>query len=150
MKYTIEKGNHYSNFTINRLFPFVGKTVKGSVKFSEECLQQGQQSGWNKLTGISSLDIHKNSGRLVWMSNGNAIRIAGYVYKDGERRDQGICTIPSGKWFSYSIKYSHKSWIFSINGNRIIMSGDMGILKLRAYPYFGGQSTAPTKMTIWV
>ena len=148
MKYIIKKGRHYANFTINRLFPFTSSSIKGSVKFSKECLVQGDISGWNKLCGITSPKIHENSGRLVWMSDGELIRIAAYVYKDGVRKSVEIIKLPVEMYFSYSIKYTHNTWVFTINGYKVILPGSLGFFKFKAYPYFGGQSTAPIQMSI--
>lgn len=152
MKYTIKKGNHYSNFTINRLFPFCGEEIEGRVKFSKECLVPETIPGWNKAVGISSLKIHENSGRFVWRADGDKIKIAGYVYKDGVRSEIEICRLPVDKWFDYSVSFRElsNSWVFKINGYVILMDGKLGFWKMRCYPFFGGQSPAPVGMDIWV
>jgi hypothetical protein len=150
MKYIIKKGKHFAKLTWSRLFPFVGKKVEGSVIFSEECLVQGEISGWNKLTGISSLNNHNNSGRLVWMSNGEKIRIAGYVYKDGVRNEREIMQVVPERIYSYSIRYSEGYWIFTIDHKQITMTGKLGFWKFRQFPFFGGQSTAPVTMELWL
>jgi hypothetical protein len=152
MKYTIKKGRHYATFTINRLFPFSSRSKEGSIKFSKECLEEGDISGWNKLTGIASAEIHKNSGRLVWRSNGNSIMISGYVYMNGVRREMLITSIDVDKWYDFSIEYSNKVWRFSVNGRQILMSGYLpsNVLNFKCFPYFGGQSVAPQTMYVWV
>ena len=138
MKYTIKKGRHYAAFTINRLFPFSSRSKEGSIKFSKECL--------------ASAEIHKNSGRLVWRSNGNSIMISGYVYMNGVRREMLITSIDVDKWYDFSIEYSNKVWRFSVNGRQILMSGYLpsNVLNFKCFPYFGGQSVAPQTMYVWV
>ena len=150
MRYIIKKGKHFANFTWNRLFPFTGKKVSGSFIFSEECLVQGEKSGWNKLTGISSINNHKNSGRLVWMSNGAKIRIAGYVYNDGVRSEREIIKVDTDRVYSYSVRYSNGYWIFTVDHKEITMSGKLGWWKFRQYPFFGGVSVAPVTMKLWL
>jgi len=148
MKYTIRKGKHFANFTINRLFPFACKKLSGSVIFDSNCLVPGEVDGWNKLTGITSFKIHKNSGRLVWKSFENRIQLAGYVYYKGVRNWRTITEIPHGTWFGYSVEYIDKHWRFTVNGKTIVMNGEMGFCKFRCYPFYGGQSKAPARMVI--
>ena len=70
MKYTIKKGKHFANFTLNRLFPFTRKRIKGKIMFSNECWHNKDSiphTGWNKAVGIAQMfGVHTNSGRLVW------------------------------------------------------------------------------------
>jgi len=148
MKYTIKKGRHFANFTINRLFPFSSKIDKGTVKFSKECLAIAPISGHNKLTGIAGFDNHKNSGRLVWQSDGNMIKIWGYVYKDGVRSEKYITSLEVEKEYEYEINFLGK-WFFEINNKVISLDGKIGFWKFKQYVYFGGLSPAPLTMTIW-
>ena len=150
MRYKIEKGNHFANFTLDRLFPFSGFKRSGKVKFSKECLIKGEIEGWNKLTGISSKEIHTNSGRLVWRSDGEKILIAGYVYERGERKETLITSVLTDVWYNYNVEYKNHYWKLSIAGKEVIMYGHLKGLKFKAYPYFGGQSTAPETMYIWL
>lgn len=150
MKYIIKKGRHFANFTINRLFPFTCSEIEGTVLFSKECLVEGNISGWNKLIGITSLNNHKNSGRLVWMSDGTKIRIAGYVYKDGSRNEKEIIRIDADRSYKYSVKYSNGHWVFSIDYKDVIMTGKLGFLKFKQFPFFGGQAVAPITMKLWL
>lgn len=148
MKYTIKKGRHFSNFTINRLFPFCSSKISGTVKFDKKCLVQGEISGHNKLTGISSLKIHENSGRLVWQSDGALLKIYGYVYNNGVRREQYITSLLKEKKYNYSVSFKSGFWRFEINNITVYLKGSLGFWKMRAYPYFGGVSTAPVQMSI--
>jgi len=149
MKYTIKKGRHFANFTINRLFPFSSKIDKGTVKFSKECLAIAPISGRNKLTGIAGFDNHKNSGRLVWQSDGNMIKIWGYVYKDGIRTEKFITSLEVEKEYSYEVSFSMDRWFFYIDGNVAHIDGNLGFWKFKQYVYFGGLSPAPLTMSIW-
>lgn len=148
MKYTIKRNHHFANFTINRLFPFVGKKIKGRVLFDGACLTEGEIAGWNKLTGITSSKIHENSGRLVWRSDGQKINIAAYVYENGVRNEKIIISTHPNIWTPFEIKYSNGYWVMSVLYKEVVLSGKMGFWKFRCYPYFGGQSTAPVTMQI--
>ena len=150
MKYIIEKGKHFAKFTINRLFPFVGKEISGTFIFSKECLVQGDVSGWNKLTGISGLRIHNNSGRLVWMSNGSKIRIATYVYVNGVRSTKEVAQVDVDRIYSYSVRYSNGYWIMTIDHRVHTVYGKLGFFKFRCHPYFGGVSKSPITMSLWI
>ena len=150
MKYTIKSGKHYANFTLDRLFPFCGKKLSGRVKLSLNCLHEGEISGWNKLTGISEIDNHNNSGRLVWMSNGSKIRIAGYVYKNGQRKEKEFALIDVEKWYDFKVEFKDMYWRFSIDDNVIFLPGELKGWKFKQFPYFGGRSTAPFTMNIWI
>ena len=149
MKYTIKKGRHFANFTINRLFPFSSKIDKGTVKFSKECLAIAPISGHNKLTGIAGFDNHKNSGRLVWQSDGAMIKIWGYVYKDGIRTEKFITSLEVDKEYEYEVRIRKYIWHFLIDNKLVSLKGKIGFWKFKQYPYFGGLSPAPLTMTIW-
>ena len=149
MKYTIKKGRHFANFTINRLFPFSSKIDKGTVKFSKECLAIAPISGHNKLTGIAGFDNHKNSGRLVWQSDIARIAIWGYVYKDGIRTEKYITSLEVDKEYYYEVEFIMDKWFFEINNNVVSLAGNLGFWKFKQYPYFGGLSPAPLTMSIW-
>ena len=149
MKYTIKKGRHFANFTINRLFPFSSKIDKGTVKFSKECLAIAPISGHNKLTGIAGLDNHKNSGRLVWQSDGAMIKIWGYVYKDGVRNEKYITSVRVDHEHTYEVEFVVGRWVFGVNNKFVSLAGNLGFWKFKQYVYFGGVSTAPITMTIW-
>lgn len=148
MKYKIKRGNHFANFTWNRLFPFVPNKISGVVHFSYSSLIKELIPGWNKLTGISSFKIHENSARLVWRSDGGKINIAGYVYYNGVRNEMLITSLQPGIYYKYSIEYKYRSWIITINNKTIIMPGKIGFCKFRCYPFFGGRSTAPEDIYI--
>ena len=148
MKYIIKKNRHYSSFNIGRLFPFTGNRIAGTFNFSEECLVQGEVSGHNKLTGISSFRIHNNSGRIVWQSDGINIKVWGYVYKDGVRKEQYITSVNVNTLNRYVVSYRNGAWLFSVNDKTVVLSGKLGLWKTRAYFYFGGQSTAPITMSV--
>ncbi len=148
MKYKIKKGSHFANFTWNRLFPFVSNKISGIVHFSDSCLVKEEVAGWNKLTGISSIKIHENSARLVWRSDGNKIKISGYVYYNGVRNEMFITSLKTENYYKYSIEYKYRSWIITINNKSIIMAGNMGFWKFRCFCYFGGRSVAPEDMYI--
>jgi len=157
MKYTIKKGKNFANFTLNRLQPFIfGRKLEGSVRFSKECWHTRgsiQYTGWNKLIGISGLLIHRNSARLVWMpdfSTPGKIMIATYVYANGKRIINPITSVHVECETGFRIEASEGLWTFSIKEKMNIIYATIPPIRLKAYPYFGGKSTAPHTMHITI
>lgn len=148
MKYIIEKGNHYSNFKLTKLQPFSKSTITGRVKFSDSCIIKSDPDGWNKLIGISSLFIHKNSGRLVFRGNGEQILIAAYVYNDGVRSEHQLLKVKPNIWYSFKISYDNGEWFFFMHNQAITMDGNLGCLKFKCHPYYGGLDVAHERTII--
>lgn len=148
MEYLIEKGNHYANFTWNRLYPFTKGVISTRVIFDEDCLTVATPSGLNKLDGISGFNIHYNSGRLVWISNNNKIDIFGYVYNKGDRNNKFITSVDVNTIINYTIEYLNNEWVFIVNNKMITLDGTIPFIKFRCYPYFGGKAVAPCDIKI--
>lgn len=146
MIYKIKKGWHYSLPVWARLKLFAKKQETGILIFDEECANAIEQiPGWNKLTGISTWKIHKNSGRLVWRAAGSkGIRIAAYVYDNGGKaKIKEIGYFPADEIMHYSIRNTGSLWIFEIDMHKVTMAGSANGVLFQCHPYFGGQSTAP-------
>ena len=151
MKFKIKKGRHYSSFSLNRLLMFVRSKVSGTARFSYDCLKPVPIVGWNKLTGMSSWKIHKNSGRLVWRAKDGMILISAYVYKDGIRNEMLITSVLPDRYYKYSVEYINGFYKFTFNGTTVLMvAGKLGKIKFKCFPYFGGKSTAPEDLVIHI
>lgn len=156
MKYTIRKARHYAKFTINRLWPFTSKCVEGKFKFSKQCWYQRKEvehTGWNKLTGISGLRIHRNSGRLVWQPDfyeTGKILIAAYIYDKGVRITDQFVSVNTGEEVDYLIIARKGLWSFGVGDHTKSFPGRIPFIKLKTFPYFGERSKAPNTMTIHV
>jgi hypothetical protein len=154
MKYIIKKGNHFARFNISRLWPFSGSCIRGTIRFDESCWHKRsdiEYTGWNKLTGVSSLLIHRNSGRLVWQPDFNVpgrILIASYVYDRGRRITHPFASCLTGQDVSFMIIAEGGYYSFECNGNITGIRADSPSVLFKCFPYFGGKSTAPHNMSI--
>ena len=84
------------------------------------------------------------------MSTGKKIKIAGYVYKDGVRKEHYFCDVFTERYYNYSVEYKKGGWFFKLGDFRIRMDGKLGFWKMMCYVYFGGKSTSPVTMQIEV
>jgi hypothetical protein len=156
MIYLIKKGHHFARFNVSRLWPFSAHCIYGTVRFSASCWHSRDSiklTGWNKLTGISSLLIHRNSGRLVWQPDFNhpgRILIAAYVYRRGVRISQAFASCEVEKEIEFTVIGTGGIWSFGFGDNIRGIPGKTPIITMKAFPYFGGRSTAPQNMTIVV
>lgn len=156
MKYLIRKGHHFARFNISRLWPFSAHCITGTIRFSASCWHSRNEigpTGWNKLTGISGLLIHRNSGRLVWQPDFNhsgRILIAAYVYHHGIRITEPFvsCQVETTKEFT--LMATGGIWSFGFGDNIRGIVGTTPFIAFKAFPYFGGRSTAPRDMIIEV
>ena len=169
MKYVIKKGKHYSKFNLARLFPFIRLPLQQEIKFDKHCwydIDSVEYTGYNKLTGVSGLNIHKNSARFVWQPDFHTygiIKLYGYVYSDGGHwKDVYLCSVKTDTRFKVEIQYINNGWQFKVyvDGRNTIevytkfMVGTKpkGICKylFKAFPYFGGKSVAPKDIIVYV
>lgn len=156
MIYQIKKGHHFARFNLSRLWPFSAHCIQGTIRFDESCLYNRDEiglTGWNKLTGISSLLIHRNSGRLVWQPDfvyPYRIIIAAYVYNKGVRISEPFASCMTGETTGFSILATGNIYSFGFGDNIRGIEGKTPLLAFKAFPYFGGHSTAPHDMTITV
>lgn len=158
MIYTIKKGKHYSNFTLPKLY-FSPKKITKKITFNENCrydLQSGDQGDINKLFGLGYLPgHHSNSVRFGWRYDlsTHQIEIFAYWYKDKTRYSESLCFVEIGKEYTYCLesdKKSHKLTIFEGSTELSSKVIDLGFTKFAYFlkPYFGGNRTAPHKITI--
>ncbi|MGE4589834.1 MAG: hypothetical protein AB7E34_09710 [Acidaminococcaceae bacterium] len=152
MNYTIKKGKHFSQFTWNRLWPFVPKVIRGNIKFGDECgTAYVQQPGWNKVTGISSLQVHRNSVRIVWQPAGyQMVRVAFYAYINGKRHIIELGTLSTNYQWPYKIEMRDMNYTVTLGFYRATLFGKKVWPRFRCFPYFGGRSTAPADINITI
>lgn len=150
-RFTIEKGKHRFH---PRLPEFAKKKIKFRANFDRSCLYDLKtidQADINKLYGLSSLFIHKNSIRFGWRAEGGVIRIFAYWYRNGVRSwaDLGIVNID--EWNDYSIEQlPNKWWVLKLNDLefKIPPVDWCTFFTFKSFPYFGGNRTAPHSMDI--
>lgn len=158
--YTIREGNHYPDGTH---FAFSGSTINFEAVLTQSCYYdesiQGDKTGWNKLYGITSSRIHTHSARMVWRPGAtpDTFRLAAYVYIGGDRLIEELGTVDADTPFQGKVAYKSgkKIEISLIKSPTDITTKTFSDARkpwplFRAYPYFGGQSTAPHDMEIWV
>jgi hypothetical protein len=158
MKYKIRKGNHFANFTINRLWPFSSNKIKREIIFGKECWYPKEvvkYSGWNKLVGLTGFNIHGRSGRIVWRpdhDNEGYIKLAGYVYNGSHDKWHAVefTEVKTGIPFVAKIFYKNGTWCFIVNQKELCIPGKKPIFFLKAFPYFGGKDTAYWDMNITI
>lgn len=149
IEYKIKKGKHYSNFTLNRLWPFANIREGELMIPSDDWYPKStvQNHGWNKLIGLAQLfGIHTNSGRLVYKCDYNKVHnftIAGYRYTKGlSWQTVEFASIKGDIWYPYKVEYENGQWVFMINGITIRMNGRAPWFTRKCYPYFGGGDKA--------
>ncbi len=138
--YTISEGKHYANERHPAYItsPFLTVQFEPDASWYYASIYD---THWNKLAGISSNRIHQNSIRIAWRCTHGQIRIAIYEYRDGER----VIT-PLGYVYDWT------SVIIEMDNNRVMFQEkyyDIGTHEQKgwlAFPYFGGEATAPHNM----
>ena len=101
----------------------------------------------NKLYGITSTKIHENSARIGWRYVGDEnFEVFAYYYVRGVRNWELISTVKTNEDVLYSIDVSNHNYTFGVNNDWIHVTNTKNILAARAFPYFGGNNTAPHKM----
>jgi hypothetical protein len=148
--YTIEQGAHYANETGN---VFTNDHKAFLYRFDTSCIYDPKLviPGWNKLYGFADINNHENSARLAWRSDGHRIIIGWYAYTYGVRRYDELDTVKAGQVSSGWVSYYAGRYLFRSNGHSKELSGAKKpdvIISQR--PYFGGQSTAPQTMKIYI
>jgi hypothetical protein len=166
--FTINQGKHESGSILSgpRLFCLstrVDRTVSFKVLFTSTCEYQTQnaanQGDWNKVMGITTLDIHKNSIRLGWrwLPAERKIELGFYGYAKGQRIMQPLTKVNLDEWATVELRM-HRGGLSAVaNGTRHEVSQSLGFSSFFPTPtwvlrtaYFGGDETAPHAMTLRV
>ena len=154
--YTIQQGAHYCDqSTIKSVRT---SEMKFAVKFDESAqyttVIANNQYDINKLYGFSEgFDNQYNSARIGWNWYDNALHLHAYVYNKGVRMYEEIKTVAIGANIQCSIKVSGSSYIFTVDGVQVTMPRGLSTNSAsgyQQYPYFGGDETAPHKITILI
>lgn len=158
MKYTIKKGNHYSNFNLPKLI--FSDTLKFKCSFDKNCLYEfiNKDSGdLSKLVGLSDNYIHmKDSIRIGWrnMDNSNVIELHVFAHVDSKMISTYLCSVEPNTEFIgsiliyenvYMVDVTYKNTTYS---KTIARTSKFPNIRYMLKPYFGGDNTAPHDMTI--
>lgn len=104
---------------------------------------------WNKLYGISSYNIHKNSHRIGFRFNKGYWEFAAYWYVDGVRGYQYLGKCDTGDQPVFTIHLQHGECYYEMHGQgKFTVPASKPDKLYRAFPYFGGNLPAPTGITV--
>ncbi len=166
--FQLKRGCHYdSNFTLGPRALNMSTRMDRSVHF--QCLFQpscayrtvdpSNQLDWNKLMGITTIDIHKNSIRLGWRYSpaDGKIDLGYYGYIKGTRTMPLITKVDFDTWVDVDITMSASGESVTVNGQTFAVNQSLGLSLFWPTPswilrtaYFGGNETAPQDMAIQV
>lgn len=153
--YTIQKGEQYCDKNYFKLVDYT--ELQFIVRFDSSAIyttvDPSNQYDINKLYGFSdnNAEHQQFSARFGWRWSDNALRLFGYIYINGIRQSKELGTIGIGSENNCSIKVKADHYIFSLNNaidslpRKTITPHGVGY---KLYPYFGGNETAPHKITI--
>lgn len=163
--YLIKKGKHYSlrnGSIIPYKFGLAPKTLRFAVLFGEGCDYQDQSGGdINKLYGISyGFNNHKNSVRIGWRYNDNlkTIELFSYYYANGMRKYKFLTCVALYDELKYTIfKGVRDTMIIEIENEagKIVAQEEIegiktGWLRLKQFPYYGGDTLPVQNMKIFI
>ena len=158
MDFIIEKGKHYSNQYLYKLFNFLNlkRTLSFNVKFTNSCrynLFDVDQEDDNKLFGFSlGFDHHKYSARFGWFYENEEIYLSTYTYDNGIRKYEIISKVELNKFYQLSIIDNVDNWVFIIKGDKLVKKVISKSIKFKygykLWPYFGGNESAPHDIII--
>lgn len=155
--YSIDSAAHFCND--NTFVTTSTNELKFIVKFDSSAIYStkdfNNQDDINKLYGFADNNKHHHqySARIGWRWSNNALRLFAYIYNEGIVADKELSSIAIGKEHQCEIKVTPNHYIFSVN-NYIDSLPRKSITQkaegYKLYPYFGGDETAPQKITILI
>jgi hypothetical protein len=172
--FLIKKGNHYdTNYLVGLRALQVKTRVDRTVSFRGYFYDNAayttsnpqNQSDWNKLMGITTNLIHKNSIRLGWSwrppragdPNSGKMALGFYGYIRGQRISQEITRVPLRTWFDCVLRMHNGGLSVKVNGIEVKRDQSLGFSSviptmtwMLQTAYFGGDETAPHDINIRV
>ena len=111
----------------------------------------------NKLFGIGSMMIHRNSDRFGWRYDTltNKFLIYAYYYRSGVRYTELLASVVANHWvsLSISIKKGFTEYAISQGGsmlNIFRVGSKRRFFNILLGPYFGGNRTAPKSLELYL
>ena len=150
MKFKIKQTRHYTNKGLYKLLHFLQRNnyQKYSVVFSDNAWYPSNnvgKSGWNKIFGFGCIFHHSNSARLVWQpdfDNKGMLKIAAYVYDNGEWTDYEFSKVPINTARSMAIWATADSYKFKCGNDQYEVEHPNPVYIKKLWPYFGGWDRA--------
>lgn len=165
--YVIREGNHYSTTIQDRIFNRRNYDTiwEWEIMFDQYCkyhfshLEDSSNiSDVNKLIGYADCGTShtKNSIRIGWRispTSMDTIELLSYIKKDGVFVFNPLTTVTQEETFNVTIVYDYDKYICCVNGFCDIIDRDCIEFKGHKwglFPYFGGDETAPHRMSIYI
>src|SRR5260221_7763186 len=154
--FTVKSGHHRSNHDFIAR-PHLGHRVDRALSFraafsadvAYATQNPSNQSDWNKLMGLTTDRIHKNSIRIGWRWNPRSQRVelGFYGYLNGARFMQMLADVAPGQAIDCELRMTNQG-LFARAGSALhAENGSLGVsLPLTSVlhsAYFGGDETAP-------
>jgi len=160
--YTIDRGNHYSDGPIDKLFGNDNKATswEWEVIFEPSCIYSESDlfnlSNYldvNKLIGFSDCDRHHSqySCRVGWRASGDSIELLIYKRDDNNIGFKSLKKVYPEQIINVTLDFKDTTYISCIDGICDTLDRpcpDWSGRKYSLFPFFGGQETAPHKMKI--
>jgi hypothetical protein len=161
--FTIKSGHHYSNHDFVAR-PHLGKTVDRALTFvatfpadvAYATQNPSNQSDWNKLMGITTDRIHKNSIRIGWRWNPKSqkVELGYYGYQDGKRVMPMLADVAPGVPIECELRMTNGEMYARVGTASHTETGSMGVSLPLTWilhsAYFGGDEKAPHEMHVSV
>jgi hypothetical protein len=160
--YTIDRGNHYSDGPIDKLFGNDNKadSWEWEVIFESSCiysesdlLNPSNYLDVNKLIGFSDCDRHHSqySCRVGWRASGDSIELLIYKRDDNDIEFKSLKKVYPDQIVNVTLDFKDTIYTSCIDGicdTLVRPCPDWSGRKYSLFPFFGGQETAPHKMKI--
>lgn len=160
--FTIKSGHHKSNHDFIAK-PHIGKSDRSLTfvaTFSADTAyatgNPANQSDWNKLMGLTTDRIHKNSIRIGWRWNPKTqkIELGYYGYQDGKRVMPMLADVAPGQPIECELRMSDREMYARAGTASHTETGSMNvglpITWVLHSAYFGGDEKAPHEMHVSV
>ena len=160
--YTIDRGSHYSDGPIDKLFGNNNRANlwEWEVIFEPSCIYSeldlfnpSNYLDVNKLIGFSDCDRHHSqySCRIGWRASGDSIELLIYKRDDNNIEFKPLKKIHPDQIVNVTLEFKDTIYISCIDGICDTLDRpcpDWSGRKYSLFPFFGGQETAPHKMKI--
>ena len=162
--YLISEGRHEAKLVngsgLDKIRTLKSNRLMFTARFDNSArydLKSKDQYDLNKLMGFSLANSHhhENSARLGWCYSidKDAVEIFSYVYRHGDLSYQHIADVGINQTVQYQINLFANEIEFVVGGRSLRVersyNDDTGLYYL-LYPYFGGDSTAPHDIHIYI
>ena len=160
--FEIDRNDHYGRprGSTKRKSEF-DRFLSFQVRFQSDCDYISEdpvnQHDWNKLMGLSTINVHDDSVRLGWRYEPatDEIELGLYAYRDGERIYDEVASIPLETWADVTLILSESEISVEVDGAVSSVTGRgsgtglfNGTTWVLRTAYFGGDEKAPQDVHI--